>query len=63
MKVIGFDEKYKLQCTCRKCTAIIEYTVSEVQNRRVSCMGDVDTSYYIVCPNCQNEVHGVKEYV
>ena len=59
--VIGYDQSLKKKCTCRQCSAIIEYVQNEVQNMRVSCMGDIDIEYYIVCPNCSNKV-SVKGY-
>ena len=62
-KIIGFDDALKLKCTCRECTAIIEYTPvevkSEVQSDYTGCK---DTVYYIKCPNCSSTIYGVKRY-
>ena len=60
MKIIGYDEKVKLNCTCRSCGAIIEYVAKEVQMKKVSCMGDVDVCYYITCPGCGEDVNNIK---
>lgn len=56
-KVIGFDPTAAKRCTCKECTAIIEYTPSEV--RRVDgkdYSGGPDGKEYILCPNCGSQV-------
>ena len=54
--VVGKDESVYKQSTCGNCASILRYVPSEVQDRRVSCMGDVDTFYYVVCPCCGDAV-------
>ena len=56
VQVVGKDESVYKQSTCGKCASILRYTLSEVQNRRVSCMGDIDTFYFVVCPCCGHDV-------
>lgn len=62
-KVIGFDKSLKLEVTCHDCTAIIEYTPSEVKSEvQTDYTGGRDTVYYISCPNCSKTIYGVKRY-
>ena len=58
MKVIGFDDSMKKKVTCRECTAIIEYTRSEVEDYvSHDYGGGSDTVYYIKCPNCSKQIN------
>ena len=41
-----------LYATCSGCKCRLSYAPIDVKNRRVSCMGDVDTYYYVTCPGC-----------
>lgn len=50
-KIVGRDDSAVKRVTCRKCASILEYTESEVQDRRYSAMGDVGTVYFVQCPN------------
>lgn len=43
------------QLACRGCGATLAYVPNDVKDKRVSCMGDVDTVYYIECPSCRHE--------
>lgn len=51
VKIVGRDERAVKRVTCKKCASILEYTESEVQDRRYSSMGEVGTVYFIQCPN------------
>jgi len=56
-KVIGFDKKQKKRKTCKNCSAIVEYTNQEVQSFvHHDYGGGSDTIYYIVCPNCGQQI-------
>lgn len=55
-KVVGFDTSVLRKVTHRDCGAMVEFSQNEVQSQRVSCMGDVDTEYYIFCPNCGQKI-------
>jgi hypothetical protein len=57
VNVIGFDKRITKTVSCHGCAAILEYTKSEIQTKRVSCMGDIDHVKYIVCPSCNNRVN------
>lgn len=47
------------EVVCRHCGATLEYVPNDVKSKVVSCMGDIDTYSFIVCPNCNKDV-GVK---
>jgi uncharacterized C2H2 Zn-finger protein len=52
-RVVGFDEAKKLRVTCDNCTAIVEYTKSEVREvNGTDYSGGADGCEYIFCPNC-----------
>jgi DNA-directed RNA polymerase subunit RPC12/RpoP len=44
------------EVVCRNCGATLEYVPKDIQSRQVSCMGDIDTYRYIVCPNCSEDL-------
>jgi len=54
-KVIGFNKKAVHKTTCRKCSAIIEYTLNEVtEHKSYDYTGSYDIIKSICCPNCGN---------
>ena len=56
-KVIGFNELLKKRCSCKQCSAIIEYTPGEVkENRGRDYSGGPAGREWIICPNCGKEV-------
>lgn len=56
-KVVGFDPKLVKRCTCKSCSAIIEYTDNEVCRWvHYDYGGGSDYVYEIICPNCGNKV-------
>lgn len=56
-KVVGKDSKVFKRCTCHKCASIIEYLPIEVKSRNYTDYGGgSDTYYWIVCPECGNDV-------
>lgn len=61
--VVGFDEKKKRRITCESCTAIIEYTKSDIisrsyiKSRSYTDYGEFrETYHFINCPNCRKEI-------
>lgn len=57
IKIIGEDGQHVKQCSCKKCAAKLEYTLSEVQERKVSdYTGGVDIVGYLTCPRCSAEI-------
>ena len=56
-KVIGFDKEIIKRCTCKKCSAIVEYVPSEKQERKHTTY-DGSTDYWkvIMCPNCFEDI-------
>lgn len=55
--VVGYDETLKKRCTCKNCTAIVEYLAREVQSRSYRDYGGFsDTYHYIECPSCGKEL-------
>jgi DNA-directed RNA polymerase subunit RPC12/RpoP len=42
--------------TCRECGVKLSYVPNEGQSYQYSAMGETDTAYYIVCPNCGKTV-------
>jgi len=56
-KVIGFDDSAKKKATCRQCSAIVEYVPNEVKSFvSHDYGGGSDSVYYIVCPNCGEDL-------
>lgn len=56
-KVIGFNPKLMKQCTCRKCAAIIEYSLTEVvELKEFDYTGGYDLVKTLLCPNCGNSI-------
>lgn len=56
-KVIGFDKKVVHEVTCRKCSAIIEYTLKEVvEHKEYAYTGSYDIVKTVCCPNCANSI-------
>jgi RNase P subunit RPR2 len=55
-KVVGHDKTKKKRVTCRGCTAVVEYTESEVKQRSYSVMGDSSGHSFIKCPECKKEI-------
>lgn len=51
--VVGRDDKYRYQATCKTCASILEYWEQEVQRAIHTDYGGGSESWeYIVCPNC-----------
>lgn len=62
VKVIGIDVQVVRRTTCPDCASILEFTNLDVQSGQYSCMGDIDTWYWITCPTCSKRVEvGRKE--
>lgn len=60
MKVIKKGEGWKKQLTCKGCKAVLEfstddiqYEVSEEEIREQHEKVDIQGSYYITCPECE----------
>ena len=59
--VIGYDQSVKLRCTCRSCSAIVEYVPNEVKSYvHRDYGGGADMIYYIFCPGCGEKINDVK---
>lgn len=57
-KVIGFDEAAKKRKTCKNCSAIVEYTPSELRDVHHHDYGGGHDIYKVVtCPNCGKDVY------
>jgi RNase P subunit RPR2 len=57
VKVVGTDSSAVKRCTCKTCSAVLEYTQNEV--KRVDgrdYSGGSDGKEYIYCSNCGREV-------
>jgi len=52
-KVIGIDEKKIRHVSCNECASKIEYTNSELVERKYNCdyTGDCDIGMFLTCPN------------
>lgn len=62
VKVVGIDDKHVHKVTCKKCSSILEYVLSEVKSfTHYDYGGGSDLYYYIDCPKCNNKVY-VKGY-
>jgi len=60
--IVGYDEEKKKKVTCRECTAILKYALTEVKSRVDSDYGGgSDTVYFITCPGCGHQIQ-VKNY-
>lgn len=56
-KVLGFDASMAKKCTCKNCTAIVEYIPSERKMKSIMDYGGFTDSYYvIVCPGCGKDI-------
>lgn len=51
--VVGKDTAQVKRCTCRNCASILEYTESELRERRNSYMGESCTEAVLDCPVCK----------
>lgn len=55
--IVGKDKSQVKQITCKNCSSILEYTVSEEQRSYTSdYLGDKDWYNYILCPCCNTAV-------
>lgn len=56
--VVGFDERVKKRATCRKCSAICEYTPGEVRTlwSGTDYGGGPDGAKGFTCPQCGENV-------
>lgn len=53
VKVIGKDPEAVHKVTCKKCSSILEYTLSEVTYSSYRDISGVSDEYnYIICPIC-----------
>lgn len=49
------------EAICRECGATLSYVPKDIEVRRVSHCGHVDTEYFIKCPACGNDsVHAAR---
>jgi hypothetical protein len=56
-KVIGKDNKFVKQVSCKNCASILEYTESEVEKgKSYDYGGGCDPYKYINCPYCSKKV-------
>jgi hypothetical protein len=56
-RLIEIDKSCEKQVTHKKCGAVIGYFQNEVQNKKVTDYGGGnDTYYYIICPNCGENI-------
>lgn len=45
------------ECICQKCGALLQYLPLDIKNRTCKDYdGSSDIYYYIICPNCKNEI-------
>lgn len=53
-QVVGKDVGAVKRCTCSKCASIIEYTPSELVERKHShdYLGDYEVDDFLKCPKC-----------
>lgn len=57
VEVVGQDDKYVKEISCRNCAARLRYVQSEVQSRTGrDYSGGADGREWIVCPKCHAEV-------
>lgn len=62
VQIVGKDPTAIKRVTCRKCSSILEYTLSEVQEyTSYDYGGGSDIVRYVSCPCCSQKV-GVKGY-
>lgn len=55
--VVGFDQAAKKRCTCRECSAMVEYTQQEVKaHHGTDYGGGPDGMKWIDCPNCGKKI-------
>jgi hypothetical protein len=60
-KIVGYDKTVPLRCTCKQCSAIVEYVPNEVESYvHHDYSGGSDVVYFIKCPGCGEEIHNVK---
>jgi hypothetical protein len=52
----GPDPRVAKKVVCRDCGATLEYVPKDVRNRQYLCMGEMDTLYFIKCPECKSDV-------
>lgn len=58
-KVLGFDPKLNRYCSCRNCSAMVEYTNKDIVGTKKinhDYLGDYDVVKYIICPNCNKDI-------
>lgn len=57
IKIIGEDGQHVKQCSCKNCAAKLEYTLSEIREKKVSdYTGDTEIVRYLACPRCGHEI-------
>ncbi len=51
-KTIGFKNVNR-KCNCKECGAIVQYESKDVEPHTVCSFGeDIETFYYVSCPEC-----------
>lgn len=57
VKKVGQDKKVLRRITCKQCGSKLEYLPKEIKSEVLSSFGEYDgTRYWIICPECNNEV-------
>lgn len=58
IKIVGQDPAAVKRCTCGKCAAVLEYTLSDTTTgKHHDYGGGCDTYRYLKCPACGNEIN------
>lgn len=51
------QESETRKTTCKNCAVLLQYVRNDIHSKRYSVMGEIDTCYYIICPNCKKETN------
>lgn len=63
VQIVGKDPAAVKRATCRSCSSILEYTLSEVQKYTAyDYGGGSDIVRYITCPCCSSKVNVNSRY-
>lgn len=56
VEVIGVNDRLYKEVSCRNCASKLRYVMADTMKKKVSCMGEISTTEYIICPKCNDEV-------
>lgn len=58
LEIIGKDDNIKKRVVCKNCSSILVYLPCDIISYdKRDYTGDLDTYYYINCPECNNRVY------